>query len=102
MDGSYEATKRNTTISYFHGALHLQAVLDGADDSEETIKNEEIFSSALAVLTRMHKNRNVIAQCVINRFVRLSKENKEKYNFTLQRKKGKKGGANRPSPLLSS
>lgn len=47
MDGSYEATKRNTTISYFHGALHLQAVLDGADDSEETIKNEETTFRAL-------------------------------------------------------
>lgn len=33
----------------------------------------------------------------MNWFVRLSKENKEKYNFTLQRKKGKKGGANHPS-----
>lgn len=52
-------------------------------------------------LTRMQK-KNVIARCVINRFVRLSKENKEKYNFTLQREKEKKGGSQSPlsSPLL--
>lgn len=43
MDGSYEATKRNTTISYFTGALHLQAVLDGANDPEETINDKETF-----------------------------------------------------------
>lgn len=31
----------------FHGALHLQAVLNGADDPEKTIENEETTFRAL-------------------------------------------------------
>lgn len=47
MDGSYEATKKKSHDKLFHGALHLQAVLNGANDSEKTIKNEETTFRAL-------------------------------------------------------
>lgn len=41
---AYEATKKKRyNNKLFHGALHLQAVLDGADESEETIKDKETF-----------------------------------------------------------
>lgn len=44
MDGSYEATKKKRYHDkLFHGALHLQTVLDDANDPEETIKDKETF-----------------------------------------------------------
>lgn len=41
MDRSYEATKKKYHDKLFHGPL--QTVLDGANDPEETINDEETF-----------------------------------------------------------
>lgn len=41
--GHMRRRKKRYHDKLFHGALHLQAVLDGANDPEKTIKDKETF-----------------------------------------------------------